>query len=75
MNETKDKLSSVTILLHWVVAVTIIALLGVGIYMTENEAYSLYDIHKAVGVIIFLLIIARVFWRIKQGWPPPVRQY
>lgn len=75
MKDTKFKLSRLTVSLHWIVGLTIIALLCVGIYMEENEVYSLYDIHKSIGVIIFAVILARVIWRIKAGWPEPVSQY
>ena len=36
-----------------VVAISIIGLLAVGIYMEENEVYSLYPIHQLVGFIVF----------------------
>ncbi len=75
MPDSKAKLSGVTVTLHWLVAITVICLLAVGIYMEENEAYSLYPIHKSVGAIIFLVILARVGWRVSQGWPTPVSQY
>lgn len=69
--DTKQKLSSLTIILHWLVAVSIIGLLAVGIYMEENEVYSLYPIHKSLGFIVFFVILLRVFWRVKNGWPTP----
>lgn len=75
MKETKNKLSPITIILHWIIALAIITLLGVGIYMKENEVFSLYGIHKSVGVSIFILILLRVIWRIAKGWPEPVRQF
>ena len=75
MNDTKQKLSPTSIFLHWIVAVTIIGLLALGIYMEENEAYQFYDLHKSIGALIFLVIIARVVWRIKQGWPEPASDY
>lgn len=75
MADSKQKLSGITVTLHWTVAITVICLLAVGIYMEENEVYSLYPIHKSVGAIIFLVILARVGWRISQGWPTPVSQF
>ena len=75
MSDTKKKFSHITITLHWLVGVTIIVLLAVGKYMEENEVYSLYPIHKSVGALIFLVILARVVWRVSQGWPDPVSQY
>ncbi|MBL4761983.1 MAG: cytochrome b [Gammaproteobacteria bacterium] len=73
--DTQQKLSNVTVSLHWIVGLTIITLLVVGIYMEENEVFSLYPIHKSVGMLIFLLIIGRVVWRLKNGWPEPASQY
>lgn len=68
-------LSKTTLVLHWVVGLTIISLIGVGLYMEEYEAFSLYPIHKSIGIILFVFILYRVFYRIKQGWPQPVSQY
>ena len=75
MADSKLKLSRITVALHWIVGITIICMLAVGIYMEENEVYALYPIHKSVGALIFLVILARVVWRISQGWPEPVSTY
>jgi len=68
-------LSKTTVALHWFVGITIIALIAVGMYMEEYEAWNLYPIHKSMGIIIFIFIVYRVIWRVKQGWPQPVSQY
>tara|TARA_B100000508_G_scaffold140803_1_gene143533 strand:- start:2249 stop:2812 length:564 start_codon:yes stop_codon:yes gene_type:complete len=73
--DTQNKLSHITIALHWVVGLTIITLLAVGIYMANTSTYSLYPIHKSVGVSIFVVIILRVIWRIYNGWPEPTSNY
>ena len=44
--DTPDKLSPLTIGLHWLVAAGILVLIGVGIYMVRNEAWPLYHVHK-----------------------------
>ena len=75
IKDTKEKLSPITVSLHWIVGLTIIALLGVGIYMEQTHAYGLYDIHKSIGVIIFAVIMLRVVWRIINGWPEPASEY
>ena len=71
----QQKLSPVTIALHWIIALTLIALIGMGFYMSWYEVYPLYDWHKSFGVMIFTVILLRVWWRIKNGWPTPVRAY
>lgn len=75
MRDTKLQLSNLTIFLHWIVGLTIIALAVVGIYMDENEVFELYPIHKSIGVLIFLVIVVRVYWRFINGWLQPVREY
>ncbi len=75
MRDTRHKLSGLTIFLHWIVGITIIALTIVGIYMNENEVFALYPIHKSIGVLIFAVIVIRIYWRFVNGWPQPVRAY
>lgn len=69
MSDSAEKFSPITIALHWLVGITIIALIAVGIYMESTEAFPLYPIHKSVGMLIFAVIIFRVIWRMKSGWP------
>ena len=52
-----------------------IGLLVIGVYMVETDTIYLYTWHKAIGVLIFFVIIFRVAWRIKNGWLIPVAQY
>ena len=68
-------LSRTTTVLHWLVGISIMVLIGVGLYMKENEVFSLYPIHKSIGIILFVFILIRVINRIKNGWPEPVNQY
>lgn len=61
-----------TIALHWLCACAMLAMLGIGLYMVRFEAWSFYPWHKAVGVGLLVLMLVRVAWRIRQGWPPPL---
>lgn len=72
MRDTNTKLSLLTIALHWIVGLTLIGLLGVGIYMDNFEVYALYPIHKSIGIIIMAFVLARVVWRVINGWPESV---
>ncbi|RYY01344.1 MAG: cytochrome b [Gammaproteobacteria bacterium] len=73
--DTQQQLSPITRALHWLVALTIITMLAVGFYMATYEVWSLYPIHKAFGVLALLIILPRILWRLKNGWPTPVRDY
>jgi len=61
-------------LLHWLIALVIAGMVGLGVYMTEVEGdleYKLwlYQIHKSFGVTLFALLVIRLAWR--QISPPP----
>ena len=73
--DQREKLSTTTVVLHWIVGLSVLGLLTVGIYMDQTHTYALYPLHKSFGVLIFFLIVARVVWRIKNGWPEPVGEY
>lgn len=73
--DSAEKFSPITLALHWIVGLSIIGLLAVGVYMTETETGSLYPLHKAFGFLIFFVVLIRVAWRLKNGWPKPVSQY
>lgn len=75
MNTETQKFTGMTIFLHWLIGITIIVLIAVGLYMSENELWDLYPIHKSVGIILFVFILYRVIRRLMRGWPEPVSQY
>ncbi len=61
-------LSLTEISLHWLVALGMIALIGLGLYMSENQIFALYSIHKSIGVLLFVIILIRAFTRLQKGW-------
>ena len=60
--------------LHWLMAVMLFGLLALGLYMTNlpfsPEKLKLYSWHKWAGVTVFLLLLFRLLWRIKNPPPP-----
>ena len=73
--DSHNKFATTTVILHWLVGLTIIGLLATGIYMTENNVYELFSWHKAFGFLVLIVAIARVIWRMKNGWPSPASNY
>jgi len=55
-------------LLHWVVAIGMIAIAALGVYMESFEAYAWYGFHKSVGMLLLIVILIRVFKRLKEGF-------
>lgn len=72
--DTEFKLSRLTIILHWIIAITMICLIVAGFCMVYKKVFWLYDYHKSIGVMIFLVALLRVVWRYKNGWPTPLSQ-
>lgn len=67
MKDTVGKLSNITISLHWIVAATIIGLI------IFDMSYPV--IHQSLGMLMFIFIILRVIWRLRNGWPTPASTY
>jgi cytochrome b561 len=54
-------------LLHWLIALVVLTLIGVGMYMTELDKDAparaqIYGLHKAFGVTVLGLVVLRVLW-------------
>lgn len=56
--DTRTKLSSTTIALHWIVGIMMITLIAVGLYMHETKTLSLYPWHKSFSVLIIVFVVA-----------------
>ena len=64
----------VAIILHWVMALGIILLAGIGIAMTRLQLdplrlFQLYQLHKSIGITILLAAILRLAWRLVNKPP------
>jgi cytochrome b561 len=75
MYDSKQKLSTLTVSLHWIIALTIFGQWPLGYVMANTRNYSLWPIHQSIGYVLFLVILARVIWRFRNGWPIPVGVY
>jgi len=63
--------------IHWLVAITVFGLFGVGLWMVDLTYYDSWyrtapSYHKSVGVLLGVLMIARVLWMLRAGKPKPL---
>jgi len=77
LKNTKDNYGWFAILLHWTMAVVIFSLFALGLYMVELTYYDAWyrgslELHKSVGLILFLLWALRVLWRCLNEQPVTV---
>lgn len=73
MQDTLGRFGLVSILLHWVVAVAIIALLVIahtGIDQPRGPERSFWaNMHVSIAVVALPFILYRIWWRMKNGKP------
>ena len=75
LTNSAERYGAVSRLLHWLMALLILAMIGVGAYMTDLDKkdpirLSLYDLHKEIGVTILALAVLRILWILASR--PPV---
>ncbi|OJX11212.1 MAG: hypothetical protein BGO77_07535 [Caedibacter sp. 37-49] len=70
---TKDSYGLISRLFHWAMAILIISMLIVGYMMTgiQNPELKMriYDIHKASGVTLLVLVMLRLLWKLNNIAP------
>ncbi len=61
-------------LFHWVIALMVIVQIPAGIAMTSEPllgvADPLFILHKGMGSVLLVLVVARLLWRITHPPPP-----
>lgn len=74
----RTRYSIVAIVLHWTIAVMVLGMIASGLWMADairdparqNLAYETYQLHKAFGLSVLLLSLARLAWRLGHPAPP-----
>jgi cytochrome b561 len=58
--------------LHWLMAVTVLAMLGIGVAMVASLAdyHRLVSIHRPLGILILILVVIRFVNRLFSTLPP-----
>lgn len=75
IRNTPERYGVLSIFLHWSVALVVFALFGLGLWMRTLDYYSPWyrlapDIHKGIGILLFMVMIARLAWRLFSPPPP-----
>lgn len=74
MNNTSTSYGYVSIFLHWLSALSIFGLFGLGYFMVDLTYYHEWyktapELHKSIGIVFFVLMMFRLLWRVKQIQP------
>ena len=73
---TEQTYGIVAIASHWLVAIVVFGLFGLGLWMVDLTYYDNWyrtapSIHKSVGVLLFLVLALRLLWRLVNPQPSP----
>lgn len=77
LRNTETSWGSLARILHWGLAIFIVAMFAYGLWMKslpvrEDRVYH-YGIHASVGISILVMMLLRVFWRVANPTPLPPR--
>lgn len=70
----------ISIAFHWLVAIAVFGLFGLGYYMVDLTYYddwyrSAPHIHRSVGLLLLVTVILRVIWRLANTQPEPLSNH
>ncbi len=77
VTNSPDRYGLVAVILHWLIALSVIGLYAVGTIMEDMKPsltqFELYQLHKSFGISVLVLTVLRLVWRIanrQPGLPP-----
>lgn len=74
LKNTENSYGLITIVFHWLMAISLFSLFGLGLYMVELTYYDAWykgslDLHKNIGMTLFAVLILRILWRVLNVTP------
>ena len=72
---TTLRYGTVAMSFHWLIAILVIANICVGLYMadlprSDPMKFTIFQIHKSIGLTVLTLSILRLLWRLVNPIPP-----
>jgi len=77
---SEQRYGLVAVIMHWLVAITVIGLFMLGVWMTSLTLYHPWYVrapylHKSIGLLLFVVMILRLVWRLLNPPPAPLPTY
>ena len=76
LKNSRDEWGSVSKTLHWLVVALILVMAWIGLRMGDMpngpDKIATYATHKSIGIMILVLVLARLAWRLYAGAPDAV---
>ncbi|HRY05756.1 MAG TPA: cytochrome b [Hyphomicrobiaceae bacterium] len=76
LKDTLDSYGAVTRWFHWLMALAVFALFGLGLWMVDLTYYDTWynaapDLHKSAGMVFLAALVLRLIWRFINPKPVP----
>ncbi|EPB0122180.1 cytochrome b [Providencia stuartii] len=70
----------ISLLIHWLVAIVVYGMFALGLWMVTLGYYDSWyhqapEIHKSIGILLFIVMAFRVIWRFISPSPKPLESY
>jgi cytochrome b561 len=80
MRNDQQRWGMVSVWLHWLSALAVIGLFALGLWMVELTYYDDWykeapDIHRSIGVLLFIATVLRLLWRWSNPKPAPLASH
>lgn len=77
LKDTTTSYGLISVILHWLTAITVLGLFALGYWMVGLSYYSSWYRtapywHKSIGILLLFAMLFRVIWRICSTTPTPV---
>lgn len=77
IRNTSSRFGLVAVGLHWLVALAVFGLFGLGYWMVDLSYYHDWyrrapDIHRSIGLLLLAVMVIRVIWRLTDRIPAPL---
>lgn len=74
LGNSSQRYGWVSIAIHWLMALAIFGMFGLGVWMVELEYYDAWYhkapwVHRSVGLLLLGLLIFRLVWRLANAMP------
>lgn len=68
LRNSSSRYGLVSVFMHWLVALAVFVLFALGYWMVGLDYYSSWyktgpNIHRSLGILLFVLMLARLLWR------------
>lgn len=74
LRNTTSRYGWLSVLLHWLVALAVFGLFGLGVWMMDLGYYDPWRqtapfVHKSIGILLFAVMLLRLLWRFSNPKP------